>query len=540
MAVFYRVKTAEEEIRLSEIRRPSHCDLLFVLMLMASSAIAQSAGSQDQLAGREVPTVVMTTRLVVLDVVVTDQSGKIVSDLKQQDFTVVEDNEPQQIRSFEAPAQHMIADSVRIESTAELAKAPEAPLTILVLDELNTGFEDMAFARHSLEKYLKSQPPVLPQPTALLVAGNAKLGVLQDYTRDRQAILAALVKHIPDLPNRLIQSGKSGPGAAERLAMSLGSLEEIAQATAGHPGRKNVIWIGRGFPAVNTRESTDKEAAVIQNAVEHAINTLRDARITLSMIDPTINAIDTVEIATPDDLDAAEDNNGSDPFEGNVNFKLLAPATGGKVYFSRNDVDAEIASCARGGNQYYTLSYSPTNRSDLAQPYRRIHVKIDRPGVTAATRNGYYIQAALTAAPVVGGNAEQLRNKIAFDLGSAVNSNISYTGLAATVAQSHDGKGNFVISVDSHDLTWRAIAGGNFQSEVTVAVASFGGRKMLAHTVRELTAYSGLSQPKDASPSTTGFTIPASIPAAATRVRFVVRDAASGKMGSVDFDPASR
>jgi VWFA-related protein len=530
-----------EEFRLPGTHPLFRCELLMAAMLIAAAAAAQSTDTRNQPPERELPTLTMTTRLVVLDVVVTDKAGHIVSGLAQQDFTVDEDSEPQTIRSFEAPAQHLLPPGIRIESTADLAKAPDASVTILVLDELNTRFEDMAFARHSLEKYLKSQPAVLPQPAALLVVGDTKFGVLLDYSRDRQALLEAVARHFPDLPNRLMQSGKSGTGTAERLAISLGSLEQIAQATSGHPGRKNVIWVGRGFPAVNTNESTNKEAAVIQHAVQHVINALRDARITLSMIDPTINEADTVEIATPDDLDAAEDENGNDPFAGNVNFQSLAPATGGRVFLSRNDVDAQIASSVREGSQYYTLSYSPTNHSDLGQPYRRIRIKIDRPGVTATTRNGYYIQPLQQASIVAPKDADQLRKKLAFDLGSAANSNIAYTGLTVNLRRLSSGTDVFVVSVDSRQLTWRATSGGSLQAEVTLAVASFSSKKrMLARTVREVTAQAGPLQPQDSQPSTTGFTIAAPLPADAIRVRFVVRDAVSGNIGTVDFDPARR
>lgn len=516
------------------------CSLLLPFPLAGYYAAAQSAAPQNEAPSIEAPTLSLTTRLVVLDVVVTDKAGNIVPGLTQRDFTVYEDNEAQTIRSFEGPGQHRLPPEVRIESTADLAKAPEAPVTILVLDELNTRFEDMAFARSALQKYLESQPAELAQPTTLLVAGNAKLQVLEDFTRDRQALLTALAKHFPDYPWRLMQSGKSGPGAAERFAMSLGSLEQIAQATSGHPGRKNLIWVGRGFPAVNSNQSTDQEAVVINQALQHVIDALRDARITLTMIDPTVNAVDTVEIATPDDLEAAEDENGNDPFQGDVNFQLLAPATGGRVYFSRNDVDAEIGTSIRDGGQYYTLSYSPTDENDLAQPYRRISVKVDRPGLTATTRNGYYIPTAQPAAPATSKDAHDLLARLAFDLGSAANSNIAYIGLPVTVSRVAGSADAFVIHVKTNALEWRAMPNGSVQAEVTLLAASFDQkRKMLAHTAHEMVAHFSALPAQTTQAATTNFILKAAIPADAVRVRFVVRDAVSGKMGTVDFNPGS-
>ena len=50
----------------------------------------------------------MNARLVVLDLVVRDKHGNVVTDLTQNDFRVYEDNQPQRIRSFEAPSAHLL------------------------------------------------------------------------------------------------------------------------------------------------------------------------------------------------------------------------------------------------------------------------------------------------------------------------------------------------------------------------------------------------------------------------------------------------
>ena len=493
------------------------------------TAIAQSPSSQ-------IPTLTVTARLVVLDIVVTDKAGNIVPGLAAKDFTIYEDKTPQTIRSFEGPQQHVLPPGVSIDSTADLAKAPNTPVSVLVLDELNTRYTDMSFARQALEKYLKAQPAVLTQPTTLLVVNNTKFEVLHDYTLERQALLTALEKHFPEYPWRLMNSGKGGPGAAERLAMSLGSLEQVAEATSGHPGRKNLVWVGPGFPAINTNESTNKEAAVIQQAIKHVTDVMRDSRITLSTIDPTIASSGTVLIETPDDLDAAENENGSDPFAGDVNFQLLAPATGGRVYASRNDVDAEIGQSIRDGGNYYTISYSPTNHNDAAQPYRRISVKMNVPGLTATTRNGYYVDTS-TPPPTTAADVKQAVNKIAFDLGSAANSTMAYTGLLVSARRLPGTPSTFGVNVDAHALSFAQKADGSSQAEVTVMVASFNrNNKMIAHQIQEMTA----RQRPDTDPSPTAdFHIQAAIPGGTTRMRVIVRDAVTGKMGTADLAPSA-
>src|ERR1700686_3218620 len=99
-------------------------------------------------------TIRQTARLVVLDMVVTDAKGNIVTDLKRDDFHVTELNEPQTILNFEEAGSHLLKPEININSTADLDRvAPRAPVNIILLDEFNTHFEDMAFARYSLKKY---------------------------------------------------------------------------------------------------------------------------------------------------------------------------------------------------------------------------------------------------------------------------------------------------------------------------------------------------------------------------------------------------
>jgi hypothetical protein len=98
-------------------------------------------------------TLQVSSREVILDVVVTDRSANLHNDLTRDDFHITEDGVAQRIDGFEPPSAHMIpAASVTIRSTADLeSRASQSPVNIIVLDELNTSFQDMAFARYALK-----------------------------------------------------------------------------------------------------------------------------------------------------------------------------------------------------------------------------------------------------------------------------------------------------------------------------------------------------------------------------------------------------
>ncbi len=113
-------------------------------------------------------TIRQSSRLVILDVVATDAKGNLVTDLKREDFHVTEAKERQAILNFEPAGAHVLSPELTINSTADLDRlAPRAPVNIILLDEFNTRFEDMAFARYSLKKFLEKQPAKLSTTMAV-------------------------------------------------------------------------------------------------------------------------------------------------------------------------------------------------------------------------------------------------------------------------------------------------------------------------------------------------------------------------------------
>jgi len=145
----------------------------------------------------------VTSRLVVVDVVVTDKNGKPVTNLGKDKFVVYEEGVQQKIKDFDPPSGHMMpagsATKAVVNSVADLPKIGTAPVNVLVFDELNTPFLQLAYARQQMVKYLMAQPEVLPVPTLFVAAGNTKMAVLHDYTQSRAELLESVKKHTADV-----------------------------------------------------------------------------------------------------------------------------------------------------------------------------------------------------------------------------------------------------------------------------------------------------------------------------------------------------
>ena len=469
------------------------------------------------------------TREVLLDVVVTDKKGNYVGGLTKNDFTIFEDDTKQKVVFFQSPEMRRIsADAPEVKSTADLRKIGNAPVTMLVLDELNTAFTDMAYARSAMEKWLERQPARLTQPTVLLVASDEKFAVIHDFTQDRAALQLALRQHFPSYPFRMSKGGSIGPDAGERMAVSLGTLMQIAQASSGTPGRKNVIWVGVGFPQLLLDDVTGTKEEEIAKAAVRATNSMLNARITLNVIDPTAMADSSLDMNNPDQLSLAALSSTlgptSSPISGHLNFDTFAPATGGALFFGRNDVDHAIAQAVDNGANYYTVSYSPTNHDESAGRFRNIRVQLRDPNLTATTRTGYFPESQ----PKLGETpAAPATHDLVFDLTNAALSSVTYNGLSVEAQKSGSA---FVLHVGAAELRPHVLANGASMAEVTVMRVCFGSKnKVLSHDPFELQASLGEGV------ATIDFTVPQqTLPRGTLRMRFVVRDVISAHIGTVD------
>ena len=465
-------------------------------------------------------TIRRNARIVILDVVVTDRKGNLVKDLKREDFHVTEAKEDQTILNFEETGSHLPDAGATINSTTDLDRvAPQAPMNIILLDEFNTRFEDMAFARYSLKKFLETQPDKLATPTMLLAVTLKDFTMLRDYTQDKAQILNALDHHFVAYPWQAHQFA----WVAERYGTAFATLMRVAEATEGHPGHKNMIWIGRGFPALNFAKAPVDTENRVNSYVQQCVNMMRDARVTLYTIDPAGLQVNNTYGS------AAEFN---DPFGGNYQFAKLATATGGKALYGRNDVDAEIATTVRDGTDFYTLSYRPSNTSMDPRKFRRIGITLTRSDLVATTREGYYLQMGPGMV-----NPQNPSRRLAFDLMSAGDSTMVYDAVPVTVRPSPTDPNGFLAHVDARGLVWTvATDEAPRHADLVLMTTTFDKKgkelKRDAHVIK-------ISAPRTV-PPTGRIELATEVPfqierdAKAVRARVVVRVTQTGRIGTAD------
>lgn len=455
--------------------------------------------------------------------VVVDGKGVPVQGLTREDFHVAENGDAQAIRNFDPAGKYTPSPDLTIDSTAALdSVAPRAPVNIVLLDEFNTRFEDMAFARYSLKKWLEHQPGKLETPTMLIAVSLEKFTVLHDYTQNKEEIVSALDHHFSAYPWQAQNYG----WLSERYALAFMTLRRVAQASIGHPGHKNMIWIGRGFPNLNLARVAVDAQSRIDNAVQNCVNTLRDARVTLYTIDPAGLQVDPGKYGG--------DSATFEPFGGEYQFNRIARATGGRSLYGRNDVDAEIGTAIRDGSSFYTLTYRPTDSTRDLKKFRKIEVTVDRPGLKVITRQGYYDQYGPGRV-----DPKNPSRRLVSDLLAAGDSTMVYDGVPIRLTPSASDPFDVLLHVDARGLAWTyATDTEPRRANLVLLVTTFDkkgkeikqdGKRLSIAASRDVPPTGRLERALDLH-----YTV-ARDPKA-VRARFVVRVDSSGRIGTADVD----
>jgi VWFA-related protein len=468
------------------------------------------------------PTIRVTSRLVFLDVTVLDKKGHpIVAGLTKDDFVITEEKRPQRIFSFEEPNVH-VADSALSEDNP----SGKAPLTIFVLDLLNSGFADSAYIRYSIRKYLMAQPDPLNSPAELMVLGNQSLEMAQGYTRSKEDLLSAL-DHVPAaLPYKFM----NGAFYAERFGQSIDALQQIALQNKGLPGRKNIVWVGHGGPNILTGVLVGPVVDELNQYVRDTTNMLVDSRMSLFVIYPGLKV--SSPALTFSEGSAVADIGDNDPFAGDINFGVFVNETGGKLFYNRNDVNREIERSEELGSEYYTLTYQP--EGGIADgKFRRIRVTMRDPGLRALTKAGYF--APDQGAPV------DPRQQTMESLAEAAQASIPFQALDLTiedVVRHPDTRtAAFTVVLKHRNIDWDESANGKSTADLALAVMSLSGSGDILASKREtVTVTVNTQDPTRLAATRTSLPVLIQVPRKTRNVRIAIQTVEGGRIGTAELD----
>jgi VWFA-related protein len=334
-------------------------------------------------------------RRVIVDVVVTDGSGRPVRGLTRDDFSVAEDGKPQRVLSFDVHDFEAMPESSPLHPTAlppntfvNVPETPErGPLYVILYDMVNMGMDDQGAARKQLLKFISGKPPGVRFAIFVLSDG---LRLVQGFTDDPYALFAAMDPKSPrpHVPKMFLYGDNFGVGEVNVI---VSAFSEIAHYLNGLPGRKNLLWV-TGSLATSILPTADPNTGAVSygDELKEAISAMARSQVAVYPVDvrgvviphpPGVTATDRGALMTS--VDTAHVNASY------ATEDELAIATGGHAFYSSNSLTEALAEATEAGGNYYTLSYDPSNEKYDGQ-IRKIRVELAKRGCQLAYRRAYF------------------------------------------------------------------------------------------------------------------------------------------------------
>jgi VWFA-related protein len=380
---------------------------MFVLLLglLGVPSSSQTASDQSQEVLHSDQVLRTNTRLVVVDVVATDNRGELIGDLKADDVTMLEDGKAQKISSF--TFHPPVKTEVTINSHLPANVVTNAPafqassLNVMLLDTLNGDFAGQSYVKDQLLKYLSRAE--LAHPIAVF-AMESHLVMLHDFTTDPAALKISVEKFKP--PAQFINGETASSRASafttfgdshtsdRDIGTTLNELNALVKTLAGYPGRKNLIWLSEGFPMSLFPDNTLKTSSTgIDFSTGRLLRAAQegtgqgDYKDYAVLIKKVSDALMTAQVAIYV-VDAGAVGK-DERMASHSTMNDMAERTGGKAFIGTNDLAGSMRSSVDDGSTYYTLEYYPDNKKWDGQ-FRTIQLKSTRAGVKLRYRQGYY------------------------------------------------------------------------------------------------------------------------------------------------------
>jgi VWFA-related protein len=360
------------------------------------------------------------TDLVLVNVTARDKNGNLVRDLKREDFTVFEDNKPQQVISFDLENTDAVLPYTSLESpllkptqressgeAREIAATPlkDRRLIILFFDLSSMQPDEIERARTAARDYVDKQ--MAPADLVAVISLGSDLAVNQDFTSDR-TLLKKMLENLNAGAGEGFEEGTTGttedtPETGQSFTADdteynifntdrrLQALRSIAGRLSHVEEKKSLIYFSSGM---------DRTGIENQSELRAATNAAVRANMAIYTID-----LRGLQAMVPGGEAQNASLRGTSPYSGkstssqyDSNFTTqetlvtLAGDTGGRAFLDSNDFSQVFRGVQQDTSLYYLLGYHSSNPARDGR-YRRITVRVNRPGLKLDFRRGYYAPA---------------------------------------------------------------------------------------------------------------------------------------------------
>jgi Ca-activated chloride channel family protein len=279
---------------------------------------------------KQVPSFRAGVDVVSLNVTVTDASSRYVTDLDRSEFVVFEDGVQQELTFF---------------------NRTNLPIALSLLVDTSASMEDkLATAQDAAIGFAQN---LREQDLASVIDFDSRVEILQPFTNDVQAL------------TRAIRQTSAGGSTSMYNAIYI-SLKELKKARA------------------SSDEDVRRQAIIVLSDGEDTSSLITFEEV-LDLAKRSETAIYTIGIRSKDPLQ------GRGFKEAEFVLRQLAQETGGRSFFpsTANELPGIYSQIAQELSSQYTIGYTSRNPRRDGQ-WRRVVVRLNRPNVTARTKQGYY------------------------------------------------------------------------------------------------------------------------------------------------------
>ena len=362
------------------------------------------------------------SELVLVNVTVRDKSGNFVQGLKPENFTILEDNKPQKVVSFDVEnvdavpasdvAQAKLLPGAASEPTNQPASAADAAkqfkdrrLIVLFFDLSAMEPDEIDHAVTSAEHYVDTQ--MAPADLVSIVSLGSSLLVNQDFTADH-ALLKKQLQQFSSGSGQGFEEGTAGttegtpdtgqPFTADDTEYNifntdrrLEALRSVAEKLSHVQQKKSLIYFSSGMDRTGIENQSELRAAVNAAVRSNLAIYTMDMRGLQALVaggeaqNASLRGVSAYSGQAT--LNALNSN-----FTTQETLVTLASDTGGRAFLDSNDFSKIFKGVQQDTSTYYLLGYHSTNSARDGR-YRHIIVKTNLPGMKVEYRRGYYAPA---------------------------------------------------------------------------------------------------------------------------------------------------
>jgi VWFA-related protein len=395
-----------------------------VLLCVFVTGLAQTESDED--------VVRITTNLVQIDAVVT-KNGKMVTDLKAEDFEIFENGRRQQITSFafisNVPT-NVANVAGRTTSSSTVPNTPfdpNSPPTVpaelrrrtvaIVIDDFGISAESMAQMRRQLRTFLDEQVAPNDQ-VAFILTSKAFRGAQPEFTNDKRKLDQAWEEIVWNKCSRVgvTTMPKIGAGAGTGCSKFVARVEDsyrairlTLEAMTKVRGRKSMIVFSDSMPLREDEQlikagsdvTVADEARGDSNNYMGSLDRLTETAIRASVVIYAVDAggLQVTSLTAADEFSGASGQGSIEAYKKLLHRRsalidarrdagrIVSQKTGG--YLVKDQNNFQLDGILNDQSGYYLIGYRPSSET-FDKRFNKIKARVKKSGMTLRTRSGFF------------------------------------------------------------------------------------------------------------------------------------------------------